>query len=103
MKDLTEGQLQEQLEFAKTINDESLQHCLDNIKRVEENYKERGQTIETEIYLDWAKRSFAFYRKTPEGQCILNGGIIYHGSPNEGYQEGGSVQINPSYGWQIHT
>jgi hypothetical protein len=103
MKDLTEGKLQEQLEFAKTINDESLQHCLDNLKQVEENMQERIPGLETEIYPDWAKRSFAFCRKSPKGEFCGNGGIIYHGSPNEGYQEGGSVQIQPSYGWQIHT
>jgi len=103
MKDCTEGKLQEQLDFAKSINDPSLQNCLDRLKNVEDNYKERGQEIETEIYPDWVKRSFAFCRKTSEGQFMMNGGIIYHGSPNEGYQEGGSVQIEPSYGWQTHT
>ena len=100
MKDLTEGQLQEQLEFAKTINDSSLQRCIDNLQKVEENYPE----CETELYKDWAKRSFYFVRKVKAtGQMRSNGGIIYHGSPNEGYQEGGSVQMEPSYGWQTHT
>jgi hypothetical protein len=98
MKDMTEGKLEEQLQFAASINDNSLKDCLMRMFAVESRQK-----VEHHIYPDWAKRSFAFGRYREDGTLALNGGIIYHGSPNEGYQEGGSVQIEPSYGWQTHT
>jgi hypothetical protein len=103
MKDLTEGKLQETLEFAKTINDNSLQECLNRLEQVEKNMQERMPGMETQIATDWAKHSFYFVRKDSKGAFCGNGGIIFHGSPNEGYLQGGSVQLEPSYGWQIHT
>ncbi len=46
---------------------------------------------------------FYFECYDENGNCGLNGGIIFHGFPESGYRQNGSVQIDPSYGWQIHT
>lgn len=45
--------------------------------------------------------SFAIYRK--DGSLYMNGGIIFHGLPDTGYQQNGSVSVDPAYGWEIHT
>lgn len=45
--------------------------------------------------------SFAIYRT--DGSLYMNGGIIFHGLPTTGYQQNGSVSVDPAYGWEIHT
>lgn len=45
--------------------------------------------------------SFAIYRT--DGSLDMKGGIIFHGLPITGYQQNGSVSVEPSYGWEIHT
>lgn len=104
MKDMTEGKLQEVLEYAKSKNDESLQKCLDRLVGVE-----KVQNVETYIFPDWAEKSFGFVRYITGAKIgdrdnfRGNGGIIFHGHPDSGYAVNGSVQMEPGYGWQIHT
>lgn len=107
MKDLTSGKLDEALAFANKINDNSLQGCIDRLKRFEENYREGGDNIETDITTDFAPYSFYFvrYRQNTKG-FISNGGIIFHGKHDNGGDGGSptfSVCIEPCNGWQIHT
>ena len=107
MKDLTEGKLDEALAFANKINDNSLQGCLDRLKQVEENYKEGGDNIETDVTTDFAQYSFYFvrYRQNTPG-FISNGGIIFHGKHDNGGDGGAptfSVNLTPTTGWAIHT
>ena len=97
MKDLTQGKLQESLAFAQTKNDPSLQNCLDNLKRVEENCD-----LETDVFSDRNEHCFVFVRKR-NGNFAGNGGIIFHGHKDSGHIQNGSVQMTPSYGWQTHT
>lgn len=52
---------------------------------------------------DWGEHCFNFGVYRADGSLILNGGVIFHGFPESGYQQNGSVQLCPSYGWQIHT
>ena len=52
---------------------------------------------------DFAPYSMTFSERREDGRCGLCGGIIFHGDPETGYQENGSVSLSPSYGWQIHT
>jgi hypothetical protein len=106
MKDLTEGALDKALEFAKTIGDASLQSCLDRLKKVEENYLEGGEKIETDIVTDFAPYSFYFMRYKEGEKWFSNGGIIFHGKHDNGGDGGAptfSVCLTPCNGWQIHT
>jgi len=104
MVDLTEGKLEEALEFAKTIGDNSLQACLDRLKKVEENY---GGSVQTNISTDFAPYSFYFCRHDKEsGDFKGNGGVIFHGKHDNGGDGGAptfSVCLEPCNGWQIHT
>lgn len=52
---------------------------------------------------DFCAHCFLFKVYSEDDSCIMNGGIIFHGLPDTGYQQNGSVQLTPSYGWQIHT
>ena len=107
MRDLTDGKLEETLKFAKSINDNSLQECLDRLKKVEENYGNGLTAVETEISNDFAPHSFYFNRVySRSNQFISNGGIIYHGKHDNGGDGGSptfSVSLTPCNGWQIHT
>lgn len=83
------------LDFARETRDDSLRNCIwrlmnwCGIDRIR-------------ISKDYGKH--CFYFTTWNGENMrMNGGIIYHGNPDEGYMKNGSVQLTPSYGWQIHT
>lgn len=52
---------------------------------------------------DWDDYCFQFVVMDENGNVLLNGGVIFHGFPESGYKQNGSVQLEPSYGWQIHT
>lgn len=52
---------------------------------------------------DWDEYCFNFAVLRADDSVMLNGGVIFHGFPEIGYKQNGSVQIDPSYGWQIHT
>ena len=105
MKDLTEGKLQETLEFAKTIQNDSLQECLNHLESVDEIH----EGIETRVYNDFAPKSFYFVRwDTFRNKMWMNGGIIFHGAHDNG-GEGGSPTFSVSLSgsketrWEIHT
>lgn len=110
MKDLTEGKLDEALKFAESIKDDSLQKCLDRMKQVEENLNENyqnGGKVETEITTDFAPYSFYFVRyRIDNPKLYTNGGIIFHGKHDNGGDGSAptfSVNLTPTFGWQIHT
>jgi hypothetical protein len=100
MKDCTLGKLDEALQFAETIKDNSLQECINHIKMVDEIHG-----YQTKIFTDGAPKSFYFERFSGETFCG-NGGIIFHGKHDNGGDGGAptfSVSITPCNGWQIHT
>lgn len=58
---------------------------------------------ETNIYTAYDKHCFYFEIKREDGSLYMNGGIIFHGFPETGYQQNGSVQLDRTWGWSIHT
>lgn len=107
MNDLTQGKLDEALKYASSINDDSLQNCLDRLKKVEKNYANNGIIVETNIMTDFAPYSFYFVRVNKETQEFKgNGGIIFHGAHDNGGDGSAptfSVNLTPTKGWTIHT
>jgi len=112
MNDCTNVKLEETLAFAKERKDDSLQKCIDRLKQVEKNYKENGQDIDTQIFIDFAPYSFYFCRvnykngRDYKPEYISNGGIIFHGKHDNGGDGSAptfSVSLTPCNGWQIHT
>ena len=108
MIDKTNGKLQEQLEYAKTITNDSLQKTIDEFERREKMYLEdRKEIMEHSIYNDWAPRSFEFVQMFGE-RAGMNGGIIFHG-PHDGGGNGGaptfsvSLSSDRSARWEVHT
>lgn len=89
----------EQVRYASQHNDTSLLDCLRRFR----HYMKRGAAHKIVISRDFTDRSFQFLEDYGNGKYGLNGGIIFHGYPEEGYKENCSVQLTPSYGWQIHT
>lgn len=103
MKDLTDGILLKELEYARSIGNDTLLRCIERLKQADCNYE-----AESSVFNDFAPHSFEFVRKDSEGRYISNGGIIFHG-PHDGYGSGSfpsfSVSIDDSKEtrWQIHT
>lgn len=103
MKDLTEGKLNQELEYAKSIGNDTLQKCIDILKQNDFYFDS-----ETSIRNDFAPRSFYFQRVNFYDKELVDGGIIFHG-PHDGYGSGApptfSVSINDSKEthWEIHT
>jgi len=69
MVDLTEGKLDEALEYAKKIGDESLQSCLDRLKKTEETYELDGRPIQINVSTDFAPLSFYFEKHDKSTAC----------------------------------
>ena len=66
-------------------------------------YEDPNMEYESTISSDFCEHSFGFSDQRVNGQISLCGGIIFHGFPDEGYTENGSVMLSPSYGWSRHT
>lgn len=83
---------------------ENFDGCFERLRQHEQrDYR----PVEVNVYSDWEKHSFYFEEEYKDedlkGKVSLNGGIIFHGVPEEGYRPAMSVQLCPSYGWSIHT
>lgn len=102
MTDLTEGALQQELDYAKSIGNDTLQQCIDRIKQIDEN-----RECETNIAKDFAPHSFYFVRQK-DGEFRGNGGIIFHGK-HDGFGSGSAPTFSVSLSdsretrWEIHT
>jgi hypothetical protein len=103
MIDLTNGTLQQELKYAKSIGTDSLQECIDRLKKTEENC----QAV-TKLSNDFAPRSFYFERFNAQDRRTGNGGIIFH-DITKGIGTAGSPSFSVSLDddikphWQIHT
>jgi hypothetical protein len=89
-----EERYREAMEYAEKTGDKTLQNCLERLERWETNMK-------GEIHLrkDFAPLSFYFEMYDSSGNRMMNGGVIYHGNPDQSY----SYQLIKSIGWEIHT
>ena len=82
--------------YAKYIDDSSFQKCIDTLKGWEDRSKGR---YEVQLTFDFAPYSMLFAEIGKGGVCGVNGGLIYHGSPDLS----NSIQLVPTQGWSIHT
>ena len=90
--------LQEQLNYAKEHDDNSLSDILKHL----ENRPRVARSHRIQIDKDFTERSFIF-TEIINDVVELRGGIIFHGYPEEGYKENYSTLLAPTFGWQIHT
>lgn len=98
MEECVAAKLDASMAFAKSISDTSLEECLARLSK----HSRLGVDHYITIMSDFSEHGYLFFENL-NGECRMNGGIIYHGNHKEGYKENSSVQINPSYGWSIHT
>lgn len=82
------------MEHAAKTADSTLQECLDRLKSWEE-----ARQCGIILYYDRAPLSFYFEMTGKDGSRAMNGGVLYHGDPDESF----AVQLVPQKGWQIHT
>lgn len=88
-----EERLREAREYAATLGDKSLQECLDRLR----SWERDGRTLH--LYRDFAPYSFGFSLYGPDGQLVMNGGLLYHGTPDRSC----AVTFNRDDLWQTHT
>jgi hypothetical protein len=89
-----EERYREALDHAEKTGDNSLQECLNRLESKETVYN--GEVILTR---DFAPLSFGFEIRDAGGKRLINGGLLYHGKPDQSL----AVTFDPSTGWQIHT
>lgn len=89
-----EERYNEAMDYAAKTGDKTLQDCIERLKQWETN-----QNCEILLCEDFAPLSFYFEMYDRNGNRIMNGGVLYHGNPDESY----AVTLDPAKGWQIHT
>ena len=89
----------EAVELSRKHYDTTLSACMMRLLM----YSAWEDVQEVRLRSDFCEHSFCFAVIRKDGSVYFNGGVIFHGFPDEGYKQNGSVQISPSYGWQIHT
>ena len=70
------------VQYAKSINDKTLENCLERLKQWEKN---ENRPCEIELYYDHAPYSFGFCERYPDGNTGIVGGLLYHGNPDESF------------------
>ena len=98
MEECVAARLDESIAFGKSIGDTSLEECISRLSK----HSRLGVDHYITLMSDFSEHGYLFFENL-NGECKMNGGIIYHGNPKEGYKDNSSVQLNPSYGWSIHT
>lgn len=86
-------ELREAQEYAAKLGEESLGQCLEMMKCWEYN----GCVLH--LYKDSSPYSFAFWLKGPDEELVMNGGLLYHGSPDLSF----AITFDLKKRWQIHT
>lgn len=94
MNIVCEARYKEAMDHAEKTGDKTFQDCLDRLKSWEENKEQ-----EVTLYYDSSPLSFYFELKNKDRNLIMNGGVLYHGSPDKSF----AVQLVPAIGWKIHT
>lgn len=92
------SKLKELILDCRSHNDDSLLKCM---KRFH-NYRQQAKDHKVSIWYNERYNGFSFAVMV-NGECQMNGGIIFHGWPESGYQQNNSVQLSPQYGWASHT
>lgn len=94
MKIVCQDHYDKVVEYAKSIGDTTLQECLERVRKYEIHMK-----AEARLMRDRSKHSLYFELYDKADNLVMNGGIVYHGDPDESY----SYTTDPTKGWQVHT
>ena len=83
------------VEYAKSIGDNTLQQCIEQLQQWEKNSNGK---YEIELYWDFAPHSFGFAERTPTDGLESSEGYL-------SWQTGRIIRVmlNPFHGWSIHT
>lgn len=96
---LCKEKFQKALEASREHYDKTFQDCIMRLV----SYSLWPTCDRVNLVSDYGEHCFYFEVKREDGTTSMNGGLIFHGWPEKGYVENGSVQLSPSYGWSIHT
>lgn len=94
MKIIHQDHYDKVVEYAASIGDTTLQDCLERVRKHETYLK-----AEAHLMRDRSKHSLYFELYDKNGNRVMNGGVVYHGDPDEAH----SLTMDPKKGWQLHT
>lgn len=97
-QNITLSKLKELIIDCHNHDDDSLMDCLKRFHL----YTRCATDQYIEVNYNPGYNEFVFSEHT-NGKVGLVGGIVFHGWPEIGYSENGSVQLSPRYGWSTHT
>lgn len=86
----------EVVKYAERIGDTTLSECIERLKKCKQD-PDRPCTLH--LSRDFAPYSFLFSQVYSDGSLRMNGGLIYHGVPDQSC----SVLLNTHHGWSTHT
>lgn len=102
----------EQMKYAHEIGDKSLLECLGRLAYYESGkcedhpdgwpYDDSRCCSQVHIHKDFDDHSFVWSWVDRNGKLIMNGGLIFHGTPGSP-DTSHSVTLDRTYGWSIHT
>ncbi len=81
----------------------SFQDCIMRILMFELNSQTQDEDNYYVIGSEYGEHCLSFGEHRADGRQGLCGGIIFHGFPETGYKQNGSVQLTAGYGWSTHT
>ena len=81
----------------------SFQDCIMRILSFEINSQMQDEDNYYVIGSEYGEHCLSFGEHRADGRQGLCGGIIFHGFPDTGYMQNGSVQLTAGYGWATHT
>lgn len=97
-RNITLRKLKELIAECRQHGNDSLLNCL----RVFHGYERCATDQYIEVTYSQTYNEFVF-REFTNGKQGLVGCIVFHGWPENGYQENYSVQLEKRYGWSTHT
>ena len=91
---------QEALAHAQTHPElkETWSRCMTTLENLSRNLKGK-----VELVKDFAPLSLTWGIMKESGECVYNGGLIYHGDGLSHEYPVLTVTLDPSSGWQLHT
>ncbi len=92
------SRLKSMIQDCRNHGDDSLLECFKRFRDYRQIAKDHKVCVR---YIE-SCNAFSFCELI-NGKCGVSGGIVFHGWPETGYATNNSFQIEPQYGWAIHT
>ena len=90
--------LKELIQDCRNHGNDSLMSCLKRFRI----YSQIAKNHKIAVWYNESSNEFSFCEYV-NGKARLRGGIVFHGWSETGYKTNNSIQLEPEYGWHLHT